>query len=165
MTKVTAIYPGTFDPITKGHLDIIKRASKLFDRLIVAIADDTPKFPIFSLEERLQMTKDELAANIFNANIEVMKFSGLLVDFAKQQGSFVIVRGLRAASDFEYEFQMSYMNHKIAPDIQTIFVPANENGHFISSRFVKELARLGSKVEGFVSPTIAGKLYAHFKNN
>lgn len=165
MTKVTAIYPGTFDPITKGHIEIIKRAAKLFPHLIIGVAEDTNKKPVFSLSERVEMVKEEITKVGGKANIEVKEFSGLLVDFAHKSNATVLIRGLRAASDFEYEFQMSYMNHKMAPEIETIFIPANENGHFISSRFVKEMARLGAKIEGFVSENVASKVYEHFKNN
>jgi len=155
--KITAIYPGTFDPITFGHIDIIKRAAKIFPNLVVAVAEDTLKSPLFLMEDRVEMVHNEIA-KLKVGEIEVMSFKGLLVDFVKSQQGSVIIRGLRAASDFEYEFQMSYMNHKIAPDIATVFIPANENGHFISSRFVKELARLGGDISGFVSKEIAEKL-------
>lgn len=165
MSKVTAIYPGTFDPITKGHIEIIKRASRLFPHMIVAVAEDTNKSPLFSLDERVNMVREEVDHIKNHHTIEVLKFSGLLVEFASKNNASVLVRGLRAASDFEYEFQMSYMNHKMAPDIETIFIPANENGHFISSRFVKEMARLGAKIEGFVSERVAKKVYEHFKNS
>ncbi len=163
MAIVKAIYPGTFDPITRGHIEIIKRASKIFSHLIIGIAEDTNKSPLFSLSDRVDMAKAEIA-KIENGdlNIEVLPFSGLLVDFAEHSKAVVIIRGLRAVSDFEYEFQMSYMNHKINSRVETLFIPANEAGHFISSRFVKEMARLGGEIEGFVSKEIAQKLYAHF---
>jgi pantetheine-phosphate adenylyltransferase len=161
MTEVSTIYPGTFDPITFGHLDIIKRAANIFPHLIVAIAEDTSKSPLFTLEERTKMVENEVA-RLKLSNIKVIPFKGLLVDFARKQGASVILRGLRAASDFEYEFQMSYMNFKIAPDIATIFIPANENGHFIASRFVKQLSRLGGDISGFVSKDVAEKLKLKF---
>lgn len=154
---VTAIYPGTFDPITFGHIDIIRRAAKIFPNLIVAVAEDTLKSPLFPMEQRVEMVQNEIAKLRIDG-VEVISFKGLLVKFVKSQHGSVIVRGLRAASDFEYEFQMSYMNHKIAPDIATVFIPANENGHFISSRFVKELARLGGDISGFVSKEVMEKL-------
>jgi pantetheine-phosphate adenylyltransferase len=166
MALIKAIYPGTFDPITRGHMEIIKRASKIFGNIIVGVAEDTTKSPTFSLEERVDMAKSEVSKlPKTNSNIEVTAFSGLLVNFAERSKAGVIVRGLRAVSDFEYEFQMAYMNHKINSKVETIFIPSNEVGHFISSRFVKEMARLGGKIEGFVSEEIAQKLYAHFKNS
>lgn len=158
----TAIYPGTFDPITKGHFDIIARSAKIFPNLVIAIAEDTPKSPIFSLSERVAMVEKEIAKLKGSSNIKVVGFSGLLVDFAKSQGASVILRGLRAASDFEYEFQMSFMNYKLDSQIETMFLPATENGHFISSRFVKQLARLGANLSGFVSDEIAEKLYSYY---
>lgn len=164
MALVKAIYPGTFDPITNGHLDIIARISKIFPELVIAIAEDTNKSPIFSVSKRVELAKQEITSHNFgNCKIDVVPFSGLLVDFAEKQNASVIIRGLRALADFEYEFQMSYMNHKIKPTIETLFLPANENGHFISSRFVKELARLGGEVSGFVSENIAKELYAYFQ--
>lgn len=166
MANVKAIYPGTFDPITRGHIEIIKRAGKIFPHLIIGIAEDTNKSPLFSLEDRVQMARTEIdKLTDISPNIEVLPFSGLLVDFAERSEVAVIIRGLRAVSDFEYEFQMSYMNHKINSKVETLFIPANEAGHFISSRFVKEMARLGGRIEGFVSEGIAQKLYAHFNKN
>lgn len=168
MKEIVAIYPGTFDPITHGHMDIIKRASKIFERLIIAVADDTPKSPVFSLAERVNIVEQEIKSLLNNNNkksIKVMPFSGLLVDFARSQKATVIIRGLRAASDFEYEFQMSYMNYKLASEVETLFMPATENGHFISSRFVKELARLKGNLKGFVSDNVARKLYEYYSNS
>lgn len=165
MALVKAIYPGTFDPITNGHLDIIARITKIFPELLIAVAEDTNKSPIFSVKKRVELAKKEINSRDYGlCKIEVLPFSGLLVDFAQQQNAGVIIRGLRALADFEYEFQMSYMNHKIQPKLETLFLPANENGHFISSRFVKELARLGGDVSGFVSENIAKELYAYFQN-
>lgn len=153
MTKI-AIYPGTFDPITFGHLDIINRAEKLFDHLIIAVAQDSSKNPLFSLEERLELIKREVDCE----KVSVEKFEGLLVDFAAKKNSKIIVRGLRAVSDFEYEFQMFGMNSKLDPSIQTVFLPASETNHFIASRFVKEVARLGGDISKFVSPNVAQSL-------
>jgi pantetheine-phosphate adenylyltransferase len=154
-----AIYPGTFDPITFGHLDIIKRAADLFETMIIAIAKDTSKNPLFTTDERLEMARQEVKNINANCKIEVAKFEGLLVDFAQKNNATVIVRGLRAVSDFEYEFQMFGMNSKLNPQIQTIFLPASEHHHFIASRFVKEVAKLGGDISKFVPQNIANKLY------
>jgi pantetheine-phosphate adenylyltransferase len=153
-----AIYPGTFDPITFGHLDIIKRAIQIVDKLVIAVAKDSSKKPIFSLEQRVEMVKKEIAHLNKNQIIEVVSFEGLLVDFAKINSASIIIRGLRAVSDFEYEFQMSGMNAKLSPEIQTIFLPASESTHFIASRLVKEVSRLGGDVSGFVSADIKKEL-------
>lgn len=166
MTNIVAIYPGTFDPITNGHIDVIKRTANIFDNLIIAVAEDTTKKPIFSLEERVQIVKEEIEDQVkCSKNIKVMPFKGLLIDFARSQKAHVILRGLRALSDFEYEFQMSYMNRKLDDTIETMFIPASEASHFISSRFVKELAKLDGKLEGFVSKKVANKLMKHFAND
>jgi len=149
-----AIYPGTFDPITFGHLDIIKRASLLFDKLIVASAKDSNKNPLFSLDERVELINQEIHYNKLQDKVIVMKFEGLLVDFAKKNQAQIIIRGLRAVSDFEYEFQMFGMNSKLEPSIQTIFLPASENHHFIASKLVKEIARLGGDISKFVSSNV-----------
>lgn len=135
-----AIYPGTFDPITFGHIDIIKRASQLFDHLIIASAKDSNKNPLFSLDERVELIKNEINKLENSDKISVEKFEGLLVEFAKQKNAKIIVRGLRAVSDFEYEFQMFGMNSQLNPNIQTVFLPASENHHFIASKLVKEVA-------------------------
>lgn len=157
------IYPGSFDPITNGHKDVIKRACLIFDRLIIAVALDNNKSPLFSIEQRLAMVEQEIAEyGKDGAIIEAKAFSGLLVKFARDNGADIIVRGLRAISDFEYEFQMSHMNYKLAPDIQTIFLPASDSTQFISSRFVKEIARLGGDISNFVSPNIATQLKSCF---
>ncbi len=158
MMKKIAIYPGTFDPITLGHIDIIKRASELFENLIIAVAKDNYKNPLFSLDERVDMIKEELENLDNSANISVEKFEGLLVDFANQKDSRIIVRGLRAVSDFEYEFQMFGMNSMLDPNIQTIFLPASESKHFIASRLVKEVAKLRGDVSKFVSQNVVKKL-------
>lgn len=157
MTTI-AIYPGTFDPITFGHLDIIKRASELFDHLIIAAAKDNYKNPLFTLDERVQLIEEEVASFNQNKKISVEKFEGLLVGFAEKKNTKVIIRGLRAVSDFEYEFQMYGMNSKLNPDIQTVFFPASETNHFIASKLVKEVARLGGNISKFVSPNVAQKL-------
>jgi pantetheine-phosphate adenylyltransferase len=153
-----AIYPGTFDPITFGHLDIIKRANELFDQLIIGIAQDSYKNPIFTSDERVEMVKEEVK-NIKNSDkIKVEKFEGLLINFAQKKSCQIIVRGLRAVSDFEYEFQMFGMNSKLDQNIQTIFLPASENHHFIASKLVKEIAKLGGNINNFVSDNIANKI-------
>jgi pantetheine-phosphate adenylyltransferase len=149
-----AIYPGTFDPITFGHIDIIKRASQLFDHLIIASAKDSNKNPLFSLDERVELIQHEIANLRLENKVSVEKFEGLLVEFAKQKNAKIIIRGLRAVSDFEYEFQMFGMNSKLEPDIQTIFLPASENHHFIASKLVKEVARLRGDISKFVSPNV-----------
>ena len=158
-----AIYPGTFDPITNGHLDIIKRALKIADKLVIGVAKDTSKNPAFSLDHRINMVID--AVNNFNQNklIEVVGFEGLLVSFAAKNKADIIVRGLRAVSDFEYEFQMFGMNSRLDPNIQTIFLPASESNHFVASRFVKEVARLGGDVSEFVPANVKKELDKIFK--
>lgn len=148
-----AIYPGTFDPITFGHIDIIRRASELFDHLIVAAAKDNYKNPLFTLDERIELISTEIA-KLPGKNISVEKFEGLLVDFARKKNSRAIIRGLRAVSDFEFEFQMFGMNSRLDSTIQTIFLPASESNHFIASRLVKEVARLGGDVSSFVSTDV-----------
>lgn len=154
----TAIYPGTFDPITFGHFDIIKRASELFDHLIIAVAQDNYKNPLFTLDERMKLIAEETKNIGDKKQISVEKFEGLLVDFARKKNCKIIIRGLRAVSDFEYEFQMFGMNTKLDPQIQTIFLPASENNHFTASRLVKEVARLGGDVSKFVSKNVEEKL-------
>lgn len=157
------IYPGTFDPITFGHIDIINRASELFDHLIIATTDDNNKKTLFNVDERLAIINDEIK-NLQNAaKISAAKFSGLLVNFAKESSATCIVRGLRAVSDFEYEFQMFGMNSKLEPTIQTIFLPASEKHHFIASNLVKEVARLNGDITKFVSSSVIAKLQQKLK--
>lgn len=158
-----AIYPGTFDPITFGHLDIIKRASEIFDHLIIAAAKDNYKNPLFTLDERVELIREEVKTLGEANKISVEKFEGLLVKYAREKNAKVIVRGLRAVSDFEYEFQMFGMNSKLDPEIQTIFFPASETNHFIASKLVKEVAKLGGNISKFVSPTVANKLETKLK--
>ncbi len=159
-TKI-AIYPGTFDPITLGHLDILKRGSNLFDRVIVTIAVNQSKVPLFSLDERIEMIED--AVKKFD-NVCVEKFDGLLVDFAKQQKASVILRGLRAISDFEYEFQMALMNQHLAEKITTLFLMPNEKYTYLNSTIVKDVAKFGGNIEKFVTKFVAEKLISKFKS-
>ncbi|MBI3772342.1 MAG: pantetheine-phosphate adenylyltransferase [Gammaproteobacteria bacterium] len=155
-----AIYPGTFDPMTNGHTDLIERALPLFDRIIVAVAARSGKTPAFSQEERLALARTILGDM---PNIEVVGFDTLLVDFARQQGAKVILRGLRAVSDFEYEFQLAGMNRKMAPDIETMFLMPCEQYAFISSTLVKEVAALGGDISSFVHPAVHLALKAKFR--
>ena len=150
-----AVYPGTFDPITRGHEDLVLRAASLFDQVVLAVADSPSKRPFFALEERVQMAKDALAGH---PNIEVVGFSGLLMDFLRSQGARIILRGLRAVSDFEYEFQMAGMNRKLYPDVETIFLTPGEQYMFISATMVREIAALGGDVSHFVNPVILSRL-------
>lgn len=154
------IYPGTFDPITLGHMDIIRRALKVVDKLIIGVALDTGKQPAFGLDLRGQLVRDEIAAlpKPDAERIEVQTFSGLLVNFAREHHATLLIRGLRAVSDFEYEFQMANINSKLAEGIETVFLTASESTHFISSRFVKQIARLGGNISPFVSANVAKRL-------
>lgn len=162
MTR-TAIYPGTFDPITVGHMDIIRRALSVVDRLIIGVAEDTGKAPMFDVGSRGALVREEIKLlGEDSTRVEVRTFSGLLVNFASEQGAHIIIRGIRAVSDYEYEFQMACMNARMKPDIETVFLTASENTHFISSRFVKQIARLGGDISTFVSPNVAAQLRAHF---
>ncbi|SMF63945.1 Phosphopantetheine adenylyltransferase [Tistlia consotensis] len=157
------VYPGTFDPITLGHLDIIKRASGLVDHLVVAVARNAGKNPLFGVAERLEMVRDELEAlDSRGAKLEARAFDNLLMTFCQQAGAGVILRGLRAVSDFEYEFQMAGMNARLDPKIETVFLMASERQQFISSRFVKEIGRLGGDITSFVSPRVARRLAESF---
>ncbi len=158
-----AIYPGTFDPITFGHLDIIKRAADLFDHLIIAAAKDNYKNPLFTLDERVELIREEIKILDDCKKISVEKFEGLLVKYAREKNAKVIIRGLRAVSDFEYEFQMFGMNSKLDPEIQTVFLPASETNHFIASKLVKEVAKLGGNISKFVSANVAAKLEQKLK--
>jgi pantetheine-phosphate adenylyltransferase len=152
------IYPGTFDPVTYGHIDIIKRGVELFDKLIIGVAINSNKQTLFSAQERLAMINNEISSLTQSNKIIAVKFSGLLVEFAKKNNSNFIIRGLRAVSDFEYEFQMFGMNSKLDPNIQTIFLPASENNQFIASKLVKEVAKLGGDTSKFITPYINKKL-------
>lgn len=153
------VYPGTFDPITNGHSDLIARATKLFDRVVVAVAEDTGKQPLFSTDERIALATEVLDNS---ERVEVVSFSGLLVEFARKMEVSVIMRGLRAVSDFEFEFQLAGMNRRMAPDIETLFMTPAEQYAYISSSLVREIARLGGDVSPFVSPSVHAALQERF---
>jgi pantetheine-phosphate adenylyltransferase len=154
-----AIYPGSFDPITNGHLDVIERASKLFDEVIVAVADNVEKQPLFTLEERLALLRTTIGAH---AAVRIGQFDGLLVDFAVAEKANAVIRGLRAVSDFEFEFQMALMNRKLQGTVETIFLMPKEDYTYLSSRLVKEIARLGGDVSKFVPGEVAVALRRKF---
>lgn len=154
-TSVIAIYPGSFDPITNGHLDLIQRGSKLFDRLIVSILRNETKSPLFSVKERMEMLREVVQGY---SNIEVDSFDGLLVDYAEKRGAQVLLRGIRAISDYEYELQTALMNRRLRPELETVFLLSNEAYSFISSRLVKEVFGLGGNIAGLVPPSIEERL-------
>jgi len=151
------VYPGTFDPFTRGHKDLVRRASRIFDRVIVAVAQSSGKGPFFTLEERIDMAREVLRPH---ANIDVLGFDTLLMDFVHEQGARIILRGLRAVSDFEYEFQLAGMNRKLYPDVETLFLTPDENYMFVSATIVREIARFGGDVSKFVQPSVAARLSA-----
>src|SRR4029078_13580421 len=151
----TAVYPGTFDPITLGHQDLARRASRLFDRVILAVADSRAKGPFFSLDERVEMAREVLKAL---PNVEVTGFSGLLMKFVQEKGARIVVRGLRAVSDFEYEFQLAGMNRGMYPDVETVFLTPREQFMFISATIVREISVLGGDTTKFVPPLVAERL-------
>jgi pantetheine-phosphate adenylyltransferase len=153
MTK--AVYPGTFDPLTRGHEELVRRASRLFDSVVLAVADSKAKRTFFTLEERVAMAREVLADV---KNLEVVGFSGLLIEFVRQHGSRVVLRGLRAVSDFEYEFQLAGMNRSLDPDFETIFLTPSEQHMFISATLVREIAALGGDVAKFVDPRVEARL-------
>lgn len=160
------VYPGTFDPITNGHIDIIRRAMTLVDQLVIAVSVNAGKGPLFNIDERLKLVREEIADprnGLSAAEVKAVSFDNLLVHFAEEQGARIIVRGLRAVSDFEYEFQMTGMNARLNPRIETVFLMAAEGSQFISSRFVKEVGRLGGRIDEFVSPRVAKHLMQRFK--
>ncbi|MDD5634540.1 MAG: pantetheine-phosphate adenylyltransferase [Candidatus Omnitrophica bacterium] len=154
MTK-NAIYPGTFDPVTYGHLDVIRRASALFGKVYVAVAESTEKVPLFKTSERVKMIKEAISE--FN-NVEVEAFDGLVVDYADSKSAKVVIRGLRMISDFEYEFQMALTNRKLRPDVETVFLMPNETYSYLSSKLIKEIATLGADVSKFVPKNVVKKL-------
>ena len=154
-TRLTAIYPGTFDPMTRGHEDLMCRASRLFERLIIGVAAGHHKRTMFSVDERLEIAT-ELAAK--HPNVEVLAFRGLLRDFVVANGGKVVIRGLRAVSDFEYEFQMAGMNRQLMPDVESLFLTPGDDYQFVSGTFVREIATLGGDVSKFVSPSVLERL-------
>ena len=154
-----AIYPGSFDPITKGHIDVIQRAAKLFDEVIVAVAFNDQKMSLFTPDERAVMIEEVVNGA---SNIRVVRFNGLLVEFAREEQAVAVVRGLRAVSDFEFEFQMALMNRKLEPTIETVFLTPREEYTYLSSRIVKEIARLGGNVDAFVPASVAKALAERF---
>ena len=160
-----AIYPGTFDPITNGHMDMIRRATRVADHLIVAVARNAGKNPLLAVDERLELVRAEIAdldRPAEGRRVEARPFDNLLMHFAQSVGAGIIVRGLRAVSDFEYEFQMAGMNSRLDPNVETVFLMASESHQFISSRFVKEIGRLGGDISSFVSARVAARLVARF---
>ena len=164
MSDRTGIYPGTFDPVTNGHMDIINRAASVVDYLIVGVAINAGKGPLFSVDERVEMVAGEIEETLGNHQcvVKVQSFNGLLTDFAANCGASLIFRGLRAVSDFEYEFQMTGMNIKLNPDIETVFLMASEGEQFISSRLVKEIGSLGGDISHFVSSRVRERMLTKF---
>jgi len=160
VTRLTAVYPGTFDPMTLGHEDLMRRAGRLFERLILAVAAGHHKRTMFTLDERLEIAQ-ELAVK--HPNVEVIAFDGLLSDFVTSHGGKVVVRGLRAVSDFEYEFQMAGMNRHLMPNVETVFLTPSDQYQFVSGTFVREIANLGGDVSKFVSPSVLSRLHQKVK--
>ncbi|MGH7382194.1 MAG: pantetheine-phosphate adenylyltransferase [Candidatus Methylomirabilales bacterium] len=160
MKSILAVYPGTFDPFTNGHQDILERALKIFPRMIVAVSGNPEKAPLFTLEERMEIIRDAVKDM---QGVRVDPFHTLLVDYVKTQGAAVVIRGLRAISDFEYEFQMALMNRRIAEDIETVFLMPHEAYTYLSSRLVKEVALLGGTVKGLVSPVVERMLRERYR--
>jgi pantetheine-phosphate adenylyltransferase len=160
MERRIAIYPGTFDPITYGHIDVVNRAAQLFGKVIILIAENPSKTPLFTIEERVAMIRE-----IFRGKrgIEVDRFQGLLMDYARRKKASAVVRGLRAVSDFEYEFQMALMNRKLAPEVDTVFLVPHERYTYLNSTIVREVARLGGDVSDFVSPGVRRRLLAKLR--
>ena len=156
----TAVYPGTFDPITNGHIDLVARAARVFSKVVVAIAESPHKKPLLSLDERILLSRNELSGV---DNVEVLGFSNLLVEFVQQIGAGVLIRGLRAVSDFEYEFQLASMNRHLAPNVETLFLTPDEEYSFISSSLVKEIARLDGDVSEFVSEEVRQAMRRRFE--
>lgn len=162
MNTVKAIYPGSFDPVTNGHLDLIARGSRIFDHLVVAILQNSAKNPLFNVEERVEMLTEALAGF---ANVSVATFDGLLVDFVREQQAQAVMRGIRAISDYEYELQMALMNRRLAPELETIFLMPDGKYSFVSSRLVKEVFTLGGSIEGLVPQFVIDRLKARVVPN
>ena len=160
MREAIAVYPGTFDPFTRGHEDLVRRGSRLFDRIIVGIAQSRGKTPLFGLDERIEIAREVCAPF---SNVEVQGFDGLLMDFLKANNARVILRGLRAVSDFEYEFQMAGMNRKLFPEVETVFLTPGDEYMFVSATMVREIARLGGNIEKFVQPQVTRRLLHKFQ--
>ena len=160
-TSSIAVYPGTFDPITNGHLDILERALAVFETVVVTIAPNIRKNPLFSTDERMQFIRDALPH--YAGRLEFAVFEGLLVEFCKSRGATVIVRGLRALADFEYEFQFAHMNRRLAPGVDTVFFMTDERNHYVSSSLVKEVASLGGDVNGLVPAPVVAALTARYQ--
>jgi pantetheine-phosphate adenylyltransferase len=154
---IKVVYPGTFDPFTRGHEDLVRRAAHVFDRVIVGVADSVSKQPMFTAAERVTLARDTLASL---PNVDVIRFSSLLMDFVREQGAKIILRGLRAVSDFEYEFQMAGMNRHLHPDVETLFLTPSEQYTFISATIVREIARFGGDVSHFVHPAVGDRIRA-----
>jgi len=160
LSRSIAVYPGTFDPITNGHLDILNRALALFDKVIVTIAVNQRKGPVFTVEERIEFIREAMPHA--DGRLEFAAFDGLLVDFCRDNGATVIVRGLRALADFEYEFQFAHMNRRLAPGVDTVFFMTDERNHYVSSSLVKEVASLGGDINGLVPPAVVTALAAKY---
>jgi len=167
MVTRIGVYPGTFDPVTNGHMDIIARATRIVDHLVVAVVVNSGKDRLFTIEERVEMVEADIKtlAPDMASRIEVRAFDNLLVEFVSSVGATQVVRGLRAVSDFEYEFQMAAMNARLNPHLETVFLMASENNQFISSRFVKEIGRLGGDISHFASTAVAQRLHDRYAQN
>jgi len=155
-----AVYPGTFDPLTNGHVDILRRSLKIFDRVVVALAENVRKAPLFTIDERRKLIGDALAQD---KRLEIDAFQGLLADYCRRRGASVVIRGLRALADFEYEFQSAHMNRRLAPDVETLFLMTGEESFYVSSSLVKEVALMGGDVSGLVPAGVAAALAAKRK--
>lgn len=158
MTKLTAVYPGTFDPLTNGHLDLIKRACRLCSHIVVGVAANPKKQPLFSLDERVELIREVVDDHDLSHTVEVIGFSGLLVDFARVHNARILIRGMRAVSDFEFEFQLASMNRSLAPDVESVFLMPGESYSFVSSTLVKEVAKLNGDISRFVPDSVLAAL-------
>lgn len=158
-----AIYPGTFDPVTLGHLDVLARAARLFDEVVVAVAEDSPKDATFSTEERVDLLQKSVGTEPWAKQVKVTSFRGLMVEFAKKEGAVAVIRGLRAVSDFEYEFQLALTNRRLHPELESVFLMPRETLSFLSSNLVRELARLGAPLNEFVPVPAAEALLRHYR--